>query len=61
MHCEFIFRVLISLKCDLGKFEKSMFQGFALHIELIFFLLTSSKCDVFEVDKAMIQVLSWYS
>ena len=38
-------------KCDLGEFEKAMFQGLAWHCQLIFDLWTRPKCDLGDVKK----------
>ena len=39
-HCDLIFFLLTSLKCDLGEVEKAMFHVFACNFEIIFGLLT---------------------
>ena len=52
-HWEHIFFLLTSSKCDLGEFEKTMFQDFPCHFELIYGLLTIPKCDFGEVEKAL--------
>jgi len=44
-HSEVIFYLLNSPKCDLGEFEKAMFQELACNIELIFGLLIITICD----------------
>ena len=49
---------LTSPKCDLGDFEKVMFQMVSRPCEIIFCLLTSTKCDLGEDEKAIFQVVN---
>jgi len=48
-HWELIFFLLTNPKCDLGEFEKAMFQGLPCYFELIIGLLNISKCELVEV------------
>ena len=56
-HCELIFCLFTSPKCDLDEVEKAMIQVVEWHFEVIYCLLTNRKCNFFEVDKATIQVV----
>ena len=47
-HCELIFSLLNSPKCDLVEVEKAMFQRFPWYFQIIFGLWTSLKCDKIE-------------
>jgi len=47
-HC--LASILTNTKCNLGEFEKVMFQMVARHCEMNFCLLTSTKCDLGEVE-----------
>jgi len=42
-HCELIFYLLPSAKCDFGEFDKPKFQVVPRHNDHIFCLLTSPK------------------
>ena len=53
-----LFFLLTSSKCDLGDFEKAMFQVFPCHFELIYGLLSIQKCDFVEV-KELFQGAEW--
>jgi hypothetical protein len=46
-------------KCDLGNFEKAMFQRVAPLCALIFRLLAAPKCGMGEVEQPMFQVVDW--
>ena len=49
MHCELIFCLLTSPKCDLGEVEERMFQVVERHFEDILYFLTNKKyCSVQE-------------
>ena len=56
-HCELIFCLLTSPKCELGRSRKAMFQGLVLYFQLIFCLLISPKCSLGEVEKATFHVV----
>jgi len=47
-HCELIFCLLTSPKCDLNEVEKAMFQVVKWHFEVIFFFLTTRNCVFFK-------------